>query len=304
MPDALVVGFLKENVSAFGSIRMWGEVGVGAGSFIVGVVVDFYQSEVCGEVVNNYYISFYFFAGFIAVAMFTAIFMEVTYPDREISTDINLLSLVKELMKFHNAVYVLVACFLGMFLGLHDSFGLWYLDELGAEPYMLGIASGLRYTVAVVGYVISGSVVNKFGLACTIAACLLLYVAVYMGLAFVLNPWLGMALFIVQGLLYGTSWAACVVFGGTVSLRVGFHTATQGLLGGCHWGLGVGSGMIVSGFMINKVGVAKTYFIYSLMSLVVFVLFSLSHLLARFREGKGNSDESYKLVPTSAEDSQ
>ena len=62
--------------------------------------------------------------------------------------------------------------------------------------------------------------------------------------------------------------------------------------------------MIVSGFMINKVGVAKTYFIYSLMSLVVFVLFSLSHLLARFREGKGNSDESYKLVPTSAEDSQ
>ncbi|KAJ7393546.1 hypothetical protein OS493_006530 [Desmophyllum pertusum] len=89
-----------------------------------------------------------------------------------------------------------------MLVGLHESFGLWYLEELGAEPYMLGIASGLRYTIALVGYVISGSVVNKFGQACTIAACLLLYVAVYMSLSFVLNPWLGVALFRFPGTVY------------------------------------------------------------------------------------------------------
>lgn len=228
MPDALVVGFLKENVNEFGSFRLWGEVGVALGAFTVGGVINFYQSEVCHETVKNYFISFYFFAGFIALAMFTVIFMEVTYPDREASTDVNLLPLAKELLKFHNAVFIIVACYLGILIGLHEYFGLWYLDDLGAEPYMLGIASGLRYVIAVLGYAFSGIVVNRFGLVCTIAVCLALYVAVYMGMAFVLNPWLGVALFSAQGILYGTSWSACVLFGATVSLRVGFYTATQG----------------------------------------------------------------------------
>ena len=227
MPDALVVGYLKEDVLAFGYYRSWGEVGVAAGSFIVGQVINFYQSEVCGEIVKNYFISFYFFAGFISLAMFTVVFLKATYPDGD-ANDPNLLPLVKELLKFHNAMFVAVACYLGILAGLHEYFGLWYLDDLGAEPYMLGLASGLRYTIAICGYTFSGIVIDKIGYTCTIAGCLLLYTAVYMGLAFVLNPWLGVVLFCAQGLLYGMSWSACVVFGGTVSERVGFHSATQG----------------------------------------------------------------------------
>ena len=227
MPDALVVGYLKEDVSTFGYYRLWGEVGVAAGSFIVGQVINFYQSDVCGEIVKNYFVSFYFFAGFISLAMFTVVFLKATYPEGD-ANDANLLPLVKELLKFHNAMFVVVACYLGILVGLHEYFGLWYLDDLGAEPYMLGLASGLRYTIAACGYTFSGIVIDKIGYTCTIAGCLLLYAAVYMGLAFVLNPWLGVVLFSAQGLLYGMSWSACVVFGGTVSERVGFYSATQG----------------------------------------------------------------------------
>ena len=131
-------------------------------------------------------------------------------------------------MLFHNAMFVVVACFLGVLVGLNEFFGLWYLDDLGAEPYMLGLASGLRYTVATCGYTLSRIVIDKFGHTCTIAVCLLLYIVDYMSMSFVRNPWLGVALFSAQGFLYGTSWSACVVFGGTVSLRVGFYSATQG----------------------------------------------------------------------------
>lgn len=228
MPDALVVGFLKENVHAFGSFRMWGEVGVAGGSFLVGVVINFYQSEVCGEIVKNYFISFYFFAGFNALAIFTVIFMKVSYADLETSSKITLLPLVKELLKFRNAVIIIVATYLGVLNGLHETFGFWYIDDLGAKPYMLGIASGLRYTMAMLAYFTSEVVTTKFGHAWAIAASLALYVAVFLGMAFVLNPWLGVVLYSAQGLLYGTSWVACVVFGGTISLRHGFYAVTQG----------------------------------------------------------------------------
>ena len=227
MSDALLVGYLKEDVSTFGYYRLWGEVGVAAGSFIVGAVINFYQSEVCGEIVKNYFVSFYFFAGFISLAMFTVVFLKATYPDGD-ANDANLLPLVKELLKFQNAMFVVVACYLGILVGLHDFFGFWYLDDLGAEPYMLGLASGLRYTIAICGYTSSGIVIDKIGYTCTIAGCLLLYAAVYMGLSFVLNPWLGVVLFSGQGLLYSVSWSAYIVFAGDVAARLGFYSATQG----------------------------------------------------------------------------
>ena len=231
MPDALLMDFLKENIHAFGSFRMWGELGIAGASFIVGEVINFYQSEVCGETVKNYFISFYFFAGFIALAIFTVSFMDaggVSYTDPETSTEVTLLPLVKELLKFNNVIFIIAVCYLGMLTGFHEYFGFWYLDDLGAQPYVLGIVSGLRYTLAMLGYFMSEFVISKFGHLYTITITLALYVAVYMGLAFVLNPWLGGVLYSAQGLLYGTSWAACVVFGATISLRLGYYTATQG----------------------------------------------------------------------------
>lgn len=301
MPDALVVGYLQGGISTFGYYRVWGEVGVATGSFVVGGVINFYRSEVCGEIVKNYFISFYFFAGFISLAMFTLIFVKVTYPDGD-ADDSNLWLLIKELMRLHNAMFVVVACFLGILVGMHEYFGLWYLDDLGAQPYMLGLASGLRYAIALCGYTFSGMVIDKFGYTCTIAVCLLLYTFDFMGMAFVVNPWLGVVLFSAQGLLYGTSWSACVVFGGTVSLRVGFYSATQGVLGGVYWGLGVGTGVFLSGVLINWLGVAKTYFVYSLVTLLTLVPFSLANFWIRSRDDRGNSDQKYELLPKETEE--
>lgn len=303
IPEALVVGFLKENLNRFGTFRMWGEVGIATGSFIVGAVIGVYNSEVCGELVKNYNISFYFFAGFIALSVVILIFLEVKYSDHETSHNVSFLKLVKELLTCYNLIFVALSCYFGFLNGFQVNFGLWYLDDLGAQPYMLGLAAGFRYTIAFLAYLFSGTVINKIGLVATLTGCLLLYVADFAGLAFVLNPWLGVALFSFQGMIYGLGWSACVVFGATVSLKIGFYAAIQGLLGGLHWGLGAGSGIAVSGVIINSVGIPNTYFIYSMTSFVMLVLLLFNHGLKCFRERKKDTDEaSYKLVPTKEQD--
>ena len=73
---------------------------------------------------------------------------------------------------------------------------------------------------------------------------------------------------------------------------------------GCYWGLGVGSGILVSGFLVDWVDVVKTYFIYSFASVLVLVLFSFTHLFVRLRGGKRERDKSYKLVATSKDEVQ
>ena len=229
MPDALVVGFLKEKLNRFGTFRMWGEVGVATGSFMVGAVIGVYNSEVCGEIVKNYNISFYFFAGFISLSVVILIFLEVKYSDEETSHNVSFLPLVKELLIFHNLIFIALACYFGFLNGFQENFGLWHLDDLGAQPYMFGLASGFRYTVAFFAYLFSGTIINKIGLVATLTGCLLLYVADFAGLAFVLNPWLGVVLFSFQGMIYGLAWSACVMFGATVSLKIGFYAAIQGM---------------------------------------------------------------------------
>ena len=61
---------------------------------------------------------------------------------------------------------------------------------------------------------------------------------------------------------------------------------------------------MISGLLADWVGIAKTYFIFSIASIFVSVLFSCTHLFVRLREGKEKSDESYKLVATSEEEAQ
>lgn len=126
----------------FGYYWVWGEVGVVIGLFVVGGVINFYQLEVCGEIVKNYFVLFYFFVGFILLVMFILIFFKVIYLDEDIN-DLNLWFLVKEFMCFQNVMFVVVVCFLGVFVGLNEFFGLWYLDDLGVEFYMLGLVFGL-----------------------------------------------------------------------------------------------------------------------------------------------------------------
>ena len=76
-----------------------------------------------------------------------------------------------------------------------------------------------------------------------------------------------------------------------------------GIIGGFHWGLGFGTGIAASGLIINSVGVANTYFIYSMTSIFVLALLLFTHLLVKPRERKEDADEaSYKLVPTNTQD--
>ena len=229
MPNVLLIGLLEGRSDKFGTFQMWGEVSVAASSFLVGGVISLYESEVCGKIVPNYHISFYFFAGFSALSLVTIFFMHAKYSDdHELSQSTSIWTLVKGLLLYRNMTFIALAFYLGFLVGLHEHFGLWYLDDLGAQPYMLGIAAGFRYAVASLEYLLSGTIITKIGPAPTSAACLALYVAIYMGFAVVVNPWIGVVLFASQGIMYSLGWATCFVFGAAVSSKVGFHGAIQG----------------------------------------------------------------------------
>lgn len=144
--------------------------------------------------------------------------MKVSYVDVEILLEVILLLLLKEFFKFCNVVIIIVVIYLGMFNGLYEFFGFWYLDDFGVKFYMLGVVFGLCYIIVMFVYFVLEVFIIKFGYVCVIVVSLVFYVVVYFGLVFVFNFWLGVVLYSVQGLLYGIIWVVCVVFGGIVFL--------------------------------------------------------------------------------------
>ena len=77
---------------------------------------------------------------------------------------------------------------------------------------------------------------------------------------------------------------------------------SAGILGGIHWGLGVGSGTVVSGVVIKAVGVPKTYFSFSLVSLAILTLFLIANWVTKFK--KDTDETGYKMIETKEQDDQ
>ena len=83
---------------------------------------------------------------------------------------------------------------------------------------------------------------------------------------------------------------------------ISFFFFPAGILGGIHWGLGFGSGVVVSGVVINAVGVPKTYFIFSLVSLASLAVFLIANWVIKFK--KDPDETGYKLIDTKEQDDQ
>lgn len=121
--------------------------------------------------------------------------MKVSYVDVEILLEVILLLLLKEFFKFCNVVIIIVVIYLGMFNGLYEYFGFWYLDDFGVKFYMLGIVFGLCYIIVMFVYFVFEVFIIKFGYVYVIVVSLVFYVVVYFCLVFVFNFWLGVVLY-------------------------------------------------------------------------------------------------------------
>ena len=79
----------------------------------------------------------------------------------------------------------------------------------------------------------------------------------------------------------------------------------SGFVGGVHWGLGVGIGILASGVIINRIGIPQTYFMYAMTSIAMLTFMLLSYWLIKSREDKVEAKEtSYQLVPQNKDNAQ
>lgn len=224
--DGCTVDFLGDERKSYGRIRLWGSIGMVLTNLIVGLVINQYTRQYCGEIYKNYSIAFYFFAAFMVITIIFLFFVKIVYCD---APNKESLSAIKDL--FNSRVkfaFWFAAISLGICDGFQSDFNAWFLDDLKASSFEVGLAASLHFVFSALCFFIANYALERLGYSVTIAAGLALYSVLFVGFSFAQSPWVAIAFYVIIGGVFAVFWTACVAYVGSIASPIGLGAAAQG----------------------------------------------------------------------------
>lgn len=288
MIDTALIQKLGDKCHDYGKTRCFGSLGYGLASFGVGAVLDTTRYIYCGREMNNYMVIFYFFVVFMVIGLiFVLVLFTFKYNEDSSSNTSSIFQVYKLCFSAKYATFLLTAWFMGIGNGGQVTFINWYLEDLGATKFMMGLTTTIRAAAVIVGFFCSGVVINKLGEIPSVFWSLLAFAVIFYGYSYLVNPWLVIPLEILQGFVYAISWSTCIVYLSAVAPDDGAATM-QSILQGIYWGLGTGIGAILGGILINQYGIVSAYRIGGTATIIVTMYFVISQWLLRKYEATSN----------------
>lgn len=224
--DGCTVDFLGDERKSYGRVRLWGSVGMVLTSLMVGLVINHHTRQYCGEIHKNYSIAFYFFAAFMVITIVFLFFVKIVYCDGPKESK---LSGIKDL--FNSRVKIsfwFAAISLGISDGFQSDFNSWFLDDLKATSFEVGLAAALHFVCSALSFFVANYILERLGYAVTIATGLALYIALFVGFSFAQSPWVAIVFYVIIGGVFAVFWTACVAYVGSIASPIGLGAAAQG----------------------------------------------------------------------------
>ena len=281
--DTCCLDYLGEERERFGMFRFWGALGAGITSPISGAIFDHYGQTVCGRTVSGYHYVFYIYFAYLCAAFIAATHFRYRY-DSSASSSKNK-NIKDALLNLHYGIFLLITLYMGLCYGFLTSFSFWFLDDLGANAVLLGVASSLRSVAENCVYFVSSFVLVRLGHVKVAAGCLLAFAVTFLSYSFLSNPWFAVPLEVLSTGAYAFSWTTCVSYLNRAA-PPGSSTIVQGIVQASFWGLGFGGGSIIGGFSFRVFGERETFRGFSVASFSVLAFFIIIQLLLKSADKK------------------
>ncbi|XP_046846874.1 major facilitator superfamily domain-containing protein 6-like [Xenia sp. Carnegie-2017] len=290
--DTCCLDYLGEARESFGMFRFWGALGAGITSPISGAIFDYYGKIVCGRTVSGYHCIFFIYFVYLCASFIAATHFHYRY-DGVISSSKEK-NIKEALLNLNYGIFILVTMFMGLCYGFLTSFGFWFLDDLGANAVLLGVASSLRSVAENIVYFVSPFVLVRIGHVYVAGGCLIAFSIACLAYSYLLNPWFAIPLEVLSTSAYAFSWTTCVSYLNKAA-PPGSSTIVQGIVQASFWGLGFGGGSIVGGFSFRVFGDRETFRGFSIASLAVLLFFILVQLMIKSNKQE-ERNSSYQTV--------
>lgn len=229
LSDGCLLDFLGDERNMYGRVRLWGSVGIAFASFVVGLIINESTRYFCGQLLKNYAIAFYFYAGFMVIALFALFCIKIVYrADSSLGNEYSRQQFKTLFASLPRLSFWFVSVCLGILDGFQMDFSAWFLDDLGASSFVIGLASSLHFLCNVLTFLVANYALQILGYVNLISISLLIYAVIFTCFSFAQSPCLGMVLYILFGTCFAMSWTACVAYAALLASDVGMGATAQG----------------------------------------------------------------------------
>ena len=208
LADASLLEHLGEERRNYGKQRLWGSLGFGLSSFLVGVLLERSRHIVCGDPYTDYMICFCVFA----LLMLTTLFISTTFKFKYKETDTKQANVLWALCNIHYGSCLAAACFMGVGHGMSHSFLNWFLEDLGATKTLMGVAVICRSSLDLLTFFVAGSLIKAVGQIKIMICSLISYGIAFTLYSLLTNPWWVLPIEMLVGCTYAASWSACTSY--------------------------------------------------------------------------------------------
>ena len=199
---------LKEDKSKFGYYTCWGPIGGGIALFVCGLALNDIRHNVCGKMVPNYVIIFFFVTGYLLLTSLTVPFIHYEYDEHKV---IDYKEVKSFLTKFHYIFMLVICCLSGWFRMFQLRWEFWYIEFLGGSPVVMAVSGLLKRSFISLFFLLSPSFFNYFSELALVAVGLLIFAATFLGLALTKNAWLIILFDFTQAAAFMMTYASFVL---------------------------------------------------------------------------------------------
>ncbi|KOC63116.1 Major facilitator superfamily domain-containing protein 6 [Habropoda laboriosa] len=274
--------FGNEKNKEYGKQKMWGSIGFGIFGISAGYLVDVFSE---GKLEKDYTCIFYI----MLVIMIFDIIVSTTLRKKNPECSEDEPSILWELVTVFKDGNVLVFgwwCIgAGMCTSVVWNFLFWYTEDLAGSSQITrlktlqGLLTGIQCFLGELPFnFISGSVLRKLGHVNVMSLVLLIYAIRFMAYSTVSNPWWFLIIEVLHGPTLGLCWPTMVSYGDKVT-PPGSKATIQGFIGAVFEGIGVSSGSLICGWLIDTYGGVTMLRAFSVGTLLWLTCFWLIQLL-------------------------
>lgn len=278
--DVIAFGLLGNKPENYGLQRLCAPVGWGLLSIISGVVVDKLNKE---NAETDYSSSFYIMLIIMTIDLFVISRIRVKIPEKSLSLKKDM----KILFKNPKVITFAFWCFTNGFLfSFIWNFVLWYIEDLAAaggseSKRWIKTLDGLSLAVQCFAgempfTFFAGKIMKKIGRINCMTLVLFGFGLRFLLYSAISNPWWILSVEPLHGISYGLMYATMTTHASAIS-PPGTETTVQNIFSCLFEGAGTATGGMVGGYLVSYVGVAKTFFILGISS----VLLGFLHMITQ-----------------------
>lgn len=268
--DPVALSMIEKHGGDFGKERLFSCFGMAIFAPITGALID-WNSQRLGH--TDYSLAFYCFDVLLIIASISLLFMPL---DTKLPAD-DMLSDLKKILRMPSLmVFVVFLFILGNLWGFIESYLFFYLKDLGAPNYLLGVTVTVGTISSVPFLYGSDKITGTIGHVHVIVLAFFAYSIRLVGYSLIESPWWCFPFEALESIAVHLMWVAAATYCAILAPR-GLLATLLGVCSVAHYSVGRGSGSFAGGHLIGKFGITSSFRIMGMIAVISGLWYAFLH---------------------------